>query len=99
MEVVNKEHVQATVAPRVFYMTQYVDGPLLGPFDDWPANIQDPILAAMDKLSAKHKIPLAIIGAMCDKDIDLSTKDKTWYYVHVEVSEIVATPKFGIPIV
>lgn len=98
MQVVEK-HVQATIAPRVFKMTQYVSGFLAGGFDDWPAQIQDPVLAAMDKLSAKHKIPLAIIGAICDKDIDLSTDAKTWYYVHIEVSEIVAAPKFGIPIV
>lgn len=99
MEVVNKEHVQATIAPRVFRLVQYVDGYLEGGFDDWPASIQDPVLAAMDRLSAKHKIPLAIIGAVCDKDLDLSTDAKAWYYVHIEVSEIVATPKFGIPVV
>lgn len=99
MEVAKQEHVNATMAPRVFKMTQYVDNFLEGPFDDWPASIQDPVLAAMDKLSAKLKIPLAIVLAICDKDIDLSTSAKTWYYVHIEVSEIVATPKFGIPIV
>lgn len=53
-----------------------VSGKLNGEFIDWPANIQDGIFAALERLDskaqAKYGLPLnfTIIGSMADYDED-----------------------------
>jgi hypothetical protein len=56
----------------------------VGEFADWPANIQDGIFAALERLNnkarAKYGLPLVfnIIGSMCDYDED------SGYYIGVQ---------------
>lgn len=61
-----------------------ISGKLEGEFIDWPANIQDGIFLALQRLHnkarLKYGIPLAfeIIGSMCDYDED------SGYYIGVQ---------------
>ena len=75
---------------RTFEMTVPVSHFIEGPFDDWPPQIQDGILAAMEKKSKEVEAPLAIALARCDIDYDLDEKDVGYFFVHVVLSEVVA---------
>lgn len=67
---------------RTWRMVQNVSGPLEGTLNDWPANIQDVIGHAIDKLKEKHKLPLLVTQSECGHDVD------TGYYVFVVVQYI-----------
>lgn len=58
--------------------------------DDWPAQIQDVVFAAVEKLSREVELPLAITHSYCDKDLDSADPKKTWF-VRIFLSEIVAS--------
>lgn len=47
-----------------------VTAPLPGPFEDWPANIQDGVLTALAQASLKNGENLSLIGAVCRPDPD-----------------------------
>lgn len=68
-----------------FESITYVTGFLEGEFEDWPANIQDTIYAAMEKKAKEVELPLALVHAYCDKDLDNGK-----FFVRVILSEIVA---------
>lgn len=76
---------------RTFEMIQYVTAPLEGELDDWPANIQDAIFAALERKAKSVQLPLKIVLAYCDMDYDLdASKVPSVYFVRVVASEIVA---------
>jgi hypothetical protein len=75
---------------RTWEMTLSITGAMDVPFEDWPASLQDPILNAMEKLSDKVKLPLAIAYARYKCDPDKSPDEPGRHYVHVIISEIVA---------
>lgn len=66
-----------------------VSGVLDVPFDDWPANIKETILEAVDALSEREELPLAIVHAKYMTDPDLQPFAPGHHYLHVIVSEIV----------
>lgn len=70
---------------RAFECVVTVSGRLEGEFDDWPARIQDPIFAAMERMSEQVGLPLAMVGSVCGYD---SIGEK--WFVRVILSEIVA---------
>lgn len=76
---------------RVFELLVYVTGPLYGHFKTWPAQIQDGIHEALERLSQREQLPMCLLGAACEIDhndsTDLSLPDK--YFVRVQASEIV----------
>ena len=63
--------------------------PLLGTLNDWPANIQDTIFAAMERLSQREQIPLAVIMSRCDVDESYAEGVPGRYFLHVILSEVV----------
>lgn len=76
---------------RIFEMIQYVTSPLEGELDDWPANIQDAIYAALERKAKDVQLPIKIVLAYCDVDYDLDpAKVPSVYFVRVVASEIVA---------
>lgn len=75
---------------RTFEIVQYVDAPIPGGIDDWPANIQDVVYAALEKKAQEVELPLKIVHSYCAKDID-SVNPRYIWYLHVLASEIVAS--------
>ncbi len=68
------------------YVTGYVQCETL---DDLPNQMQDLIMLAVEKLSEKEELPMAVVMVRCDKDIDSADPLRQWF-LHVIVSEIVA---------
>lgn len=62
-----------------------------GELDDWPANLQDGIYQAFENLSKSVQLPLAIVASRAGTDMDLPEEYPHRFYVHVLVSEIVAS--------
>lgn len=64
---------------RSFDMIQHVSGPLEGEINDWPAQTQDTIHFALERLKEAKNLPTTplIVYSVCDFDID------TGWYVHV----------------
>lgn len=60
------EHLQKK--PRAFEMVQYISDFLEGSFDDWPAQIQDEVMNALNRCAKKHRVALQLVGARCDID-------------------------------
>lgn len=83
--------ITAPTPVRTWEIVQYVTGPLEGELQDWPANIQDQVFEAFERLVDKVELPLAIVGSVCDVDYGEAvdrTQDK--YFVRIIASEIVA---------
>lgn len=79
---------------RVFDMTVGVDAYPGDKLDDWPANIQDGVYAAVETLADELQIPLAIVDSRADKDEDETLPDgRPLFYIHVVISEVV----MGLP--
>lgn len=74
------------VGIRTFTLMAEISAPMPGGLDDWPANIQDGIYAALEAKSKEVKLPLAIIKSWCDSDFDGK------WYAYCLASEIVAAP-------
>lgn len=74
---------------RIFECNQYVTSFLEGGIDDWPAQIQDQLYAAMEAKAKEVQLPLAVVASWCDFDFDSKP------HVRVILSEIVAA-KDGI---
>ena len=79
---------------RVFDMTVGVDAYPGEKIDDWPANIQDGVYAAVEALGNELQIPLAIVDSRADKDEDDTLPDgRPLFFIHVVISEVV----MGLP--
>lgn len=75
---------------RTFEIVQYVDGYIEGTFNDWPANIQDAIFAALEWKSKQVGLPLAIVSSKCDHDPDIDdTAHPRKFWLHIVASEVV----------
>jgi hypothetical protein len=74
---------------RVFELTETVSGWLDGSLDDWPAQIQDPIFAALERKAQKVELPLAIVYSECRIDHDVPEGQPGYFYVYILASEIV----------
>lgn len=76
--------------PRLFTLEVDVSGPLAGELKDWPANIQDGILSALDRLAERERVPVAIVYSECERDWAHMDPFKDRWYVNVVASEVVA---------
>lgn len=74
---------------RTFEVDVSISGPLDVPFEDWPAKVQDVILAAMERKSAEEQIPLKIVHAKYMVDHDKQKDEPGRHYLHVIASEVV----------
>lgn len=73
---------------RTFEILQYVTAPLDGEIQDWPANIQDAIYEALERMSQRVQLPLTIVASYCAIDYGES-KEYDRPYLHIIASEIV----------
>lgn len=73
---------------RTFEIVQYISGPLEGELNDWPANIQDAVYAALERKAKEVELPLAIVASRCDIDHD-ATDPQRKFFLHIVASEIV----------
>jgi len=78
-----------TTGIRTFELDVPVSGALDVPFEDWPANIQDGIWAALEKLAEHEQLPLKIVHAKYMKDVDLPEEAPGHHYLHIIASEVV----------
>ena len=74
---------------KVFDLTVDISGPLEGKFNDWPANIQDGIMQAIERKAQEVGLPLVMVDSACSIDYG-ETKEQDKFYIHVVVSEVVA---------
>lgn len=79
-----------TTGPRLFTLEVSVSGPLAGELKDWPANIQESVMSALDRLAEREKCAVSIVYSEGDRDYKhMDPKLDTWY-VKVVASEVVA---------
>lgn len=71
---------------RTFQLLADVTAYLEGELADWPANIQDRILEALERKAKEVELPLMIVYSACGKD-EFADTDK--FFVYVVASEIV----------
>ena len=77
---------------RTFEMTQYVTGFLEGGLQDWPAQIQDQIFMALERLSHRVELPVAITNAYCDVDYgEAMDRSQDKFFIRVFASEVVVS--------
>lgn len=82
---------------RTFEMVQYVTGYVEGDFNDWPANIQDKILAALERKSQQVELPLTIVHSSCMVDYgETLDRSQDHFYLHVIASEIVVADERSV---
>lgn len=74
---------------RTFEIDVSISGPLDLPFEDWPANIQDGVLAALERKSIEEQLPLKIVWAKYMVDHDKQEDEPGRHYLHVVASEVV----------
>jgi len=81
---------------RTFELKIPVTGWLEGEIKDWPANVQDQIYEALERMAKKVQLPLTITKSFCDTLHDINGKVDGQQVV-VYASEIVAmaVPKMG----
>lgn len=78
-----------TTQIRTFELDVPVSGALDVPFEDWPANIQDGIWTALDRLAEREQLPLQIVYAKYMTDPDTPPEAPGHHYLHVVASEVV----------
>lgn len=61
-----------------------------GKMEDLPQNIQDGVYAAMERMSTKVGLPLAIVAVRMDTDPDIPEGQDGHIFLHVIASEVVA---------
>lgn len=83
-----KDTVIGTRQPRVFTIEVDVSGPLAGELNDWPANIQEGIYAALDRLAERERVPVAIVYSECERDFAHMDPFKDRWYINVVASEV-----------
>lgn len=82
--------LQPTTGLKIFDMIQYTTGFLEGELQDWPPNIQDPILEALERMADEVELPLTIIHSRFDVEPADEEGMPDRFYIHVIASEIVA---------
>ena len=75
---------------KTFEMTVAISGVLDVPMEDWPANVQDKVHAAVEAVSEREQLPFAIVHARYGTDVDLPPFAPGHHYLHVIISEVVA---------
>lgn len=73
---------------KTFELVQYVNGYLEGELKDWPANIQDAVMQALERKAREVELPLTIVGSYCDLDYG-ETKGQDRFFLRIIASEIV----------
>lgn len=74
---------------RTFEIAVSISGPLDVPFEDWPANVQDAIFAALERKAEQVELPLKIVHAEYKTDPDVPPEHPGHHYLWVVASEIV----------
>ena len=76
---------------RVFDLIVPISAPLEGGFENWPSNIQDGIMAALERKSEEVELPLLMVDARCDIDHDAEAEGRPTekFFIHVVASEVV----------
>lgn len=85
---VNPSLIQQATGIKTYEVVVYVSGYLEGELADWPANIQDRLLEALERKAQEVEHPLTIVHSRCDVDYGETSKDDK-FYLHVIASEIV----------
>lgn len=79
--------MQSSGKIRTFEIVQEVTGILEGGFEDWPAQIQDQVMAALERKAKEVGLMLVLVGAACGMDYgDTEKQDKP--YVRIIASEV-----------
>lgn len=81
--------IEQTSGIRTFELDVSISGKLDVPFDDWPSNIQDGIMEALERLAKREELPLKIVHAQYMVDHDKAEDEPGRHYLHVVASEIV----------
>jgi hypothetical protein len=77
---------------KTWELKQYTTGFCEGGINDWPAQIQDQIFEALERLSDRVQLPVAIVQAYFDIDYgDPANGVPDKFFVRVIASEIVAS--------
>lgn len=79
-----------TTQIRTFQVVANVSSFLEGEIQDWPANIQDGILAALERKAQEVELPLTVVASYCDLDYATEEGEEDKPFVVVIASEIVA---------
>ena len=74
---------------RTFELVVNIDGVLDVPWEDWPANIQDGIMAALEQKARQVELPLTIVYAEYKTDPDIKAPLPGRHYLHVIASEVI----------
>lgn len=74
---------------KTYEIVQYVTGFLPGELQDWPAQVQDAIYAALERKAKEVELPLAIVASYCTMDPALEEGGIDRPLIHVIASEIV----------
>lgn len=74
---------------RTFEIVQYVTGHMEGELKDWPSNVQDAVMAALEAKSDDVELPLAIVFSKCDHDPELPEGHPQRFWIHIIASEVV----------
>lgn len=78
-----------TTAIRTFEIVADVSGMLEGDINDWPANIQDVVFAALERKAQAEQLPLIIVASRCAEDPDVPAGTDGHFYLHIIASEVV----------
>lgn len=89
MTIIPSSILSKATGLRMFDLTVTTTGWLDGELSDWPANIQEPILEALEKMSQQVQLPLAILHSRCDIDYGGGPDGQDQFYIQVIASEIV----------
>lgn len=89
MEDASKDIIYSPTKIRTFEIVAEVNGFLEGGVEDWPAQMQDAVYAALEAKAKQVQLPLAIVHSYCAIDHgDTEAQDKP--FVHIIASEIIA---------
>lgn len=81
---------------RTFELVVSIDGVLDVPMSDWPANVTDRVDEALEDLSAKLELPVAIVSGEYKVDPDIAVGAPGRHYLHVIASEVIAADERDI---
>lgn len=86
----------ANTGIRQFEIVVHVSGWLEGTLEDWPAQIQDVVYAALERKSKEVELPLAIVFSKCDHEPTLPDDHPQKFYMHIIASEVVMADQRAI---
>ena len=90
MQQIDTGLIQQSTGIKTYQLVQYVTGFMEGELSDWPSNIQEAIMEALEKKAGEVEHPLTIIHSRCDVDYADDDRGVDKFYVHVIASEIIA---------